>query len=159
MKREAGRVTYKAEPQEPLVVSDVVANYLTRATAATWPSSGELIASIVKGLAFKELTALQEGLGVSLEKLASTLGIAKATLNRRRLQGRLDLEESDRVVRFARLMGKAVEVLESQEGARLWLTSPQVGLGGAVPLEYARTEVGAREVEALLTRIEHGVYA
>ena len=56
-------------------------------------------------------------------------------------------------------MGRAVEVLESEENARRWLTSPQFGLGGAVPLEYAETEVGAREVEDLLGRIEHGVYS
>ena len=42
---------------------------------------------------------------------------------------------------------------------RRWLTSRQFGLGGAVPLEYAETEVGAREVEDLLGRIEHGVYS
>ena len=34
-----------------------------------------------------------------------------------------------------------------------------VGLGGAIPLEYAETEVGAREVENLLGRIEYGVYS
>ena len=56
-------------------------------------------------------------------------------------------------------MGKAVVVMESLENARKWLFSPQVGLGGAVPLEYAETEVGAREVENLLGRIEYGVYA
>ena len=56
-------------------------------------------------------------------------------------------------------MGKAVEVMESEKDARRWLTSPQFGLGGAVPLEYAETEVGAREVEDLLGRIEFGVYS
>ena len=56
-------------------------------------------------------------------------------------------------------MGKAVEVMESEEHARQWLASPQVGLGGEVPLEYAETEVGAREVEDLLGRIEYGVYS
>jgi putative toxin-antitoxin system antitoxin component (TIGR02293 family) len=56
-------------------------------------------------------------------------------------------------------MGKAVEVLESVEGARRWLNAPQVGLGGAVPLEYAESELGAREVEDLLGRIEYGVYS
>jgi putative toxin-antitoxin system antitoxin component (TIGR02293 family) len=73
--------------------------------------------------------------------------------------GRLGAAESDRVVRFARLMGKAAEVMESEENARRWLTSPQFGLGGAVPLDYAETEVGAREVEDLLGRIEYGVYS
>ena len=32
-------------------------------------------------------------------------------------------------------------------------------MSGAVPLEYAETEVGAREVEHLLGRIEHGVFS
>ena len=87
------------------------------------------------------------------------LGISKATLHRRMTTGRLDPAESDRVVRFARLMGKAVEVMESPETARKWLSAPQVGLGGSIPLEYAETEVGAREVENLLGRIEYGVYS
>jgi putative toxin-antitoxin system antitoxin component (TIGR02293 family) len=50
-------------------------------------------------------------------------------------------------------------VMASKEAGRQWLSSPQVGLGGAVPLEYAETELGAREVEHLLGRIEHGVYS
>jgi putative toxin-antitoxin system antitoxin component (TIGR02293 family) len=83
----------------------------------------------------------------------------KATLHRRKADGRLGPAESDRLVRFARLLGRAIEVMESGEAARQWLCSPQFGLGGAVPLEYAGTEVGAREVENLLGRIEHGVYS
>lgn len=63
------------------------------------------------------------------------------------------------LVRFARLMGKATRVMESESGARAWLTNPQFRLGGAVPLRYAETEIGAREVEDLLGRIEHGVYS
>jgi putative toxin-antitoxin system antitoxin component (TIGR02293 family) len=63
------------------------------------------------------------------------------------------------VVRFARLLGRAATVMESLDAGRRWLSSQQVGLGGAVPLEYAETEVGAREVENLLGRIECGVYS
>ena len=63
------------------------------------------------------------------------------------------------MLRFARLMGKAVEVMEGEDAARRWLSSPQVGLGGAVPMDYAGTEVGAREIEDLLGRIEYGVYS
>lgn len=107
----------------------------------------------------QELRDLQISLAVPMERLFPMLGISKATLHRRKAGGRLGTAESDRVVRFARLMGKAVEVLESEENARRWLNSPQYGLGGAVPLDYAETEVGAREVEDLLGRIEHGVYS
>jgi putative toxin-antitoxin system antitoxin component (TIGR02293 family) len=94
-----------------------------------------------------------------MDRLAPLLGISIATLHRRKAAGRLDPVESDRVLRFARLMGKAIEVLETEENARSWMISPQYGLGGAVPLEYAGTEVGAREVEDLLGRIAYGVYS
>jgi putative toxin-antitoxin system antitoxin component (TIGR02293 family) len=119
----------------------------------------KLIKALQGGLHVRELNDLQATLNVPMEKLVPMLGISKATLHRRKAEGKLDPTESDRVVRFARLMGKAVEVMESEEGARQWLISPQFGLGGAVPLEYAETEVGAREVENLLGRIEYGVYS
>lgn len=118
-----------------------------------------LIEVIQAGLPMKELEDLQASLGVPMEKLFPMLGISKATHHRRKASGKLDAVESDRVVRFARLMGKAVEVMESEENARRWLSSPQFGLGGAVPLVFATTEVGAREVEDLLGRIEFGVYS
>ena len=94
-----------------------------------------------------------------MEKLLPMLGMSKATLHRRKASGRLDPLESDRVVRFARLFGRAIEVMEAEDAARHWMGSPQIGLGGAVPLDYARTEVGAREVEDLLGRIDYGVYS
>ena len=122
-------------------------------------SPGNLIAVIRRGLPVQELEVLRLGLDVSMDDLAAKLGISKATLHRRKAQGRLGPEESDRVLRFARLLGKAAEVLEGEEMARRWLHAPQVGLGGAVPLDYAETEIGAREVEDLLGRIEYGVYS
>jgi len=121
--------------------------------------SSEIIDAVQHGLGIGEMEDLRSMLDLPIEGLASKLGISKATLHRRKAAGRLDPAESDRLVRFARLMGKAIEVMESKENARKWLNSPQVGLGGAVPLDYAETEVGAREVEDLLGRIEYGVYS
>jgi putative toxin-antitoxin system antitoxin component (TIGR02293 family) len=132
---------------------------LSGKSGATAPAPSQLIQAIQFGLPFRELDALQASLNVPMERLVPMLGISKATLHRRKASGKLAPAESDRVVRFARLLGKAVEVLESAENARQWLTSPQFGLGGAVPLDYAETEVGAREVEDLLGRIEYGVYS
>lgn len=119
----------------------------------------KIIQGIQKGLPFEEFEVLQSILDISAETLAPKLGISKATLHRRKAEGRLAPEESDHVVRFARLFGKALEVLETEENARKWLASPQVGLGGAIPLDFAETEVGAREVEDLLGRIEFSVYS
>ena len=129
------------------------------------PGSGKsvgvssLIQSLKAGLPVRELDDLRSNLDLPMERLVPMLGISKATLHRRKNAGRLDAAESDRVVRFARLLGQAASVMESLDDGRRWLTSPQVGLGGAIPLEYAETEVGAREVENLLGRIEYGVYS
>ncbi len=119
----------------------------------------DLIAVVRAGLPVSELDALQNILDVPIEKLAPKLGISKATLHRRKTAGRLDPDESDRVVRFARLMGMAVEVFENEGAARAWMSSPQVGLDGETPLEYANTELGAQEVRNLLGRIDHSVYS
>jgi len=62
------------------------------------------------------------------------------------------------VIRFSRLVRHATKVFGDVERAREWLKHPQLGLGGAVPLDYAGTETGAREVENLLGRIEYSVY-
>ena len=140
----------------------VVSFYLQGSPGVTMgegPTPFQLNDLVQAGLLVSELDALQASLDVPMDQLAPKLGISKATLHRRKVRGRLGREESDRVVRYARLMGKAVEVMESEENARRWLLSPQVGLGGAVPLNFAETEVGAREVEDLLGRIEYGVYS
>ena len=112
------------------------------------------------GLPFSELTELQQKLDVPADKLAPMLGISKATFHRQKQKGgKLDPAVSDRIVRFARLLGQAIRALGDLDNAKRWLCSPQFGLGGAVPLDYAKTELGAREVENLLGRIEYGVYS
>lgn len=136
----------------------IVESFVRRPACSMPLTTSLLIGALTDGLSICEVEELRRSLGMPMEKLLPILGISKATFHRRKKTGSLDLSESDRVVRYARLLGAAVEVMESIGNARLWLTSPQVGLGGAVPLEYAETEVGAREVESLLGRIEHGVY-
>ena len=64
----------------------------------------------------------------------------------------------DRLVRSARLYAIAVEVLADDAAAAQWLKSPQPALGSVQPLELAQTDVGSRAVEALLGRMEHGVF-
>lgn len=137
----------------------VVTACVSGQAAAKLLSPAHLIKALKTGLPVAELDSLRAHLNVPMETLGPMLGLSRATLHRRKNAGRLDAAESDRVVRFARLLGKAASVMESLEAGRRWLASPQVGLGGAVPLEYAQTEVGSREVEDLLGRIEYGVYS
>lgn len=116
------------------------------------------VAEIRAGLPFAGFLELQAALGLSGTALGDLIGIPARTLQRRREEGRLSKEESDRLDRVRRLHRQAVATLGSQEAARSWLTRPQMALAGFTPLDLADTGAGAREVENLLGRLDYGVY-
>src|SRR5206468_11272043 len=118
----------------------------------------DLIRQIQKGLRFSKLETLQNSIDMPFEQLAAKLSMSRSTLQRRKAAGRLSPDESDKVLRCARLLEHATDVFGDVDKARAWLKHPQYGLGGAVPLDYAETEIGAREVDNLLGRIDYGVY-
>ena len=123
------------------------------------PEAAYIIGKVRDGLPFSEFLALREMLGVTEERLGALLGMSRATLHRRKTAGALDRAESDRLVRFARLFARASETLGGPEGARSWLAAPAMAFHGEAPLDFADTEIGAREVEALLGRLAHGVFS
>ncbi len=85
--------------------------------------------------------------------------LPRKTLANRRKIGALTAEQSDRLIRVARLLANAEETFGSSEKAGLWLRRPTQALGGERPLDLLDTEEGAREVENLLGRIDHGIAA
>ena len=123
------------------------------------PEAPYLINRVRDGLPMAEFHAMRGMLGLSEERIAALLGMSRATLHRRKKCGHLDRAESDRLVRYARLFSRAAATLGGPDGARSWLAAPAVAFHGELPLDYADTEIGAREVEALLGRIEHGVFS
>ena len=58
--------------------------------------------------------------------------------------------------------GRRVRAYAAQSGfygRAVEATTPKRALGNITPLRCCDTDVGAREVEALLGRIEHGVFS
>lgn len=97
--------------------------------------------------------------GLSTDELRTAIRIAPRTLARRRQEKRLSPEESDRLVSLSRLLSLAIELFEGDVRAALkWFTAKNRALGGMSPLSAASTEVGSREVEAVIGRLEHGVF-
>lgn len=112
------------------------------------------------GFPFKTLAKFQKMTELPWTEVSRFLAIPQRTLTRRQSQGRLQPDESDRVLRASTIFDMAVELFEGDmAAARKWLQTPQPGLGGESPLDFASTEVGAREVENLIGRLEHGVFA
>ena len=118
----------------------------------------DLIRKVQRGFPVSSFEKLRRKLDVSDNLLSQVINIPMRTLTRRKQQGRLNVIESEKVLRIARLYDKALEVFEDEEAAEKWLKEPARGLGGVIPLEYAKTELGAQEIEKLLIRIEHGVF-
>jgi putative toxin-antitoxin system antitoxin component (TIGR02293 family) len=87
------------------------------------------------------------------------LVVPRRTLANRRRLGRLSPEQSDRLLRVARLIAEAIETFGSKEKAVAWLRRPTTLLGGRPPIERLDTDTGCREVETALGRIGHGIAA
>ena len=143
-----------------MVIHHIIDALGGRAAIASEPATtGEWVSRIESGLPAASALAFKEALKLTNAELAALLGMSSRTLARLDpAKSRLDVVSGDRLVRSARLFAIAADVLEDSEAAARWLKAPQRALGGAVPLELAHTDVGTRAVEALLGRMEHGVY-
>ena len=118
----------------------------------------ELLEKVERGFSYTAFERLQRAIDLPAQELAGFVRIPARTLLRRKKEGRLLADESDRLLRVSRLMERAMDLFEGNaRHARNWLASPAKALAGHTPLDFARTEAGAREVESLIGRLEHGV--
>ena len=131
------------------------------AKPATLPNSTlARIRAIERGLPFRRLARLGTQLDEPAASIAELVQIAPRTLARRKTHGTLKPDESERVERFERIYAQAVELFEGDRTAAVrWLKQANRGLALRTPLDFSRTEIGAREVERLIGRLEHGVFA
>src|SRR5437879_6719134 len=79
----------------------------------------ELIRRIQQGLRFRELETLQDSIDMPFEQLAAKLSMSRSTLQRRKANGRLSPAESDKVMRFAELLGDATNIFVDVAKARV----------------------------------------
>ena len=119
-----------------------------------------VLKAVEKGFSWKCFERFVRNIALPAETIAEIIGIPKRTLARRKVEGRLKPDESDHLLRLARVFAKSLHLFAGDaEAARLWLTDLNMALGNIAPLEYARTEIGANEVENLVGRIQHGVFS
>jgi len=85
--------------------------------------------------------------------------LPRKTLAHRKTIGTLTADQGDRLVRVTRVIAQAYDTFGNREKAQLWLRRQTSALSGESPLGLLDTEEGAREVEALLTRVAHGIAA
>jgi putative toxin-antitoxin system antitoxin component (TIGR02293 family) len=88
------------------------------------------------------------------------LVVPKRTLARRKAANEpLTVEETDKALRLERIAVQAERVFGDADKAHRWLRKAKRELKGETPLAYLASEAGARVVEEMLFRIEHGIFA
>lgn len=123
-------------------------------------SSGELIRQLGRGFSFHAVQSLESRSGLQVSRIAAIIGIPARTLARRKSSGRLTADESEKLLRLSGIFEKALDLFDGNRTSALaWLSSPKTELEDQAPIDYARTEIGAREVEELMGRLEHGVFS
>ncbi len=146
--------TARAERRGPV-------HYRIRGSSLGFSALGtdDLIKAVQRGFSFRTLENFAAETGFPPAAVASMIQIPERTFARRKASGRLSPDESERLLRVSTIFEKTVALFEGDVGEAVeWLTRPKKALGDKVPLSYSRSELGAREVENLIGRLEHGVF-
>lgn len=112
-----------------------------------------------KGVPLSALEEFSVYSGFSLKELLEVVIPPRTLKHRRARKEPLNLDESDRLARVARLYDLGVQVFGNPDKARRWLSKPKHRFEERTPLAMMRTEMGGRGVEEMLYQIDEGVFA
>lgn len=127
------------------------------------------IKMVKEGVPARMLSLLSKELAIPKDKLYTTIGLKRASMNRKlRSQQKLSQDQSERVVEMARLVGQVLAMVEESgrpegfDAARwvaAWLERPHPALGDQRPAALMDTAEGRAIVSDLIARIQSGAYA
>jgi putative toxin-antitoxin system antitoxin component (TIGR02293 family) len=118
----------------------------------------ELAKAVEKGLPTQAVDAAVKS-GILEQDDIYRFVISKRTLQRRSGAKRLSVEESDKLTRLVRAIARAEDALGNPEKAERWVRAPNRALAGRRPLDLLKSDGGARAIEKVLGRIEHGIHS
>lgn len=116
-----------------------------------------VLKAVEKGFPWKAFERLVANFGLPADQVAAMAGIPKRTLARRKVEKRFTSDESDRLLRVARVFGNSLMLFRDRDVAVRWLTTLQRALG-TEPARLMNTEVGAQEVERIIGALQHGIF-
>jgi putative toxin-antitoxin system antitoxin component (TIGR02293 family) len=124
-------------------------------------SALQLHERVASGLPARCVSHFRTHAGWTAAEVSGLLGVSEKTFARWQSTPAkpIDVASSDRLYRTARILALAEDVLEDASAAREWINEPQRGLGNRSPRDLLATDIGTRQVEDLLMRMEHGYLA
>lgn len=129
----------------------------------------ERIEMVRAGVPAAMLPFLAKRLGVSLEWIYETTGVARSTGDRKRRNGeRLNQDQSERVMGLIQLIGQVRRIVgesgnpegfDAAHWVAEWLDAPLGALGGRRPADLMDTADGRTLVTSLVGQMQAGTYA
>jgi putative toxin-antitoxin system antitoxin component (TIGR02293 family) len=161
-------MNFMPEPEEPLWFHEAIRG----GAASSFHDASELLEAFASSATETFKTEVSKGVtprfGVSaLQNLdpsftrdeIAQIVIPKRTLARRIAKKEpLTVEETDRVLRLARIGAEAQRVFGNPEKAGRWLRKPSRALAGRTPISLLKSETGAQIVQDLLNQLAHGMF-
>ncbi len=114
---------------------------------------------IERGLPLSALDEFSAYSGIPVKDLLEVVIPARTLKHRRQRKEPLNLDESDRLARVAKMYELAVKVYKDREGGRQWLTGTKRRFDGRTALAMLRTEAGEQAVQDFLIQIDEGYFA
>lgn len=130
----------------------------------------EQVCIVKRGVNARLVDVLAASMQMPKDKLIGTLGLARATIQRKSSQQTaLSSDETSRVMGVSKLIGQAQAMVEESGGASedfdpaawvaQWLDQPLPALNGRRPGDLMDTAEGQAMVSQLLGRLQSGAYA
>ncbi len=118
-------------------------------------SEADAVRLVRNGLSSRAFLRIEGRLGLDADS------VAPPSTRRRRIatKARLSRDESERVMRLARVYGEAVELFGDEKAALEWLKTPADYLqddAPVTPLKLAESDLGARLIESHIRRTAYG---
>jgi putative toxin-antitoxin system antitoxin component (TIGR02293 family) len=113
---------------------------------------------VERGLPISKLEEFSAYSGFALKDLLEVVIPARTLKHRRQRNEPLSMDESDRLVRVARLYELSLKVFGDPDKARRWLSKPKHRFDGRSPLAMMRTGLGGNAVEEMLYQIDEGMF-
>jgi len=131
------------------------------ATIALEPSPAFTLGwrEIERGVPISLLEEFSAYSGFAMKDLLEVVIPARTLKHRRQRQEPLNLDESDRLARVARIYELAVKVYGDRVDARKWLGGQKQRFDGKTALSMLRSEAGEHAVQEFLIQIDEGMFA
>ena len=126
------------------------------------PDYRSRVARARTGIPVAEAVEVMDTWSIPVARFAAILGTSERKWGRLRSAGNdamLNPVESDRLLRLRDVFDHALTVFDSDKDAVAWFSLPNQALSGDTPLSLMDTDAGVHEVDAVLTRLEFGVFA